>query len=138
MFATVFCAVLNIRTGELRYSNAGHNPPLMYIKEKGSFEYMKVEHGFVLGVMDTFNYKTCNCTMNPGDFIFLYTDGVTEAMDREHKLYSEKRLLNFVNSLDQFQVESVINSMRQDLLTFVQDEPQSDDITMLTLHYKGL
>ncbi|MDD3625736.1 MAG: SpoIIE family protein phosphatase [bacterium] len=138
MFATVYCAILNIKNGEFNYSNAGHNPPLIYRKSKGAFEYMSVDHGFVLGVMDVFNYKTCHCAIEPGDFILLYTDGVTEAMNSKQELYSEKRLLNYMNSLSNLEVEPVIKSVRFELKWYIKDEPQSDDITMLAFKYKSM
>ncbi len=137
MFATVFCSILDIKTGVIRYANAGHNPPLIYRKEDSEFEYMNVESGFVLGVMDMVKYKTCESKLSPGDFILLYTDGVTEAMNPAGKLYSEKRLLSIVNQVKIFKGCEIIKDIRLDLKSFVDNAPQSDDITMLAFEYKG-
>lgn len=96
MFVTVWMGVLDLKTGHLEYVNAGHNPPLIY-DENGSFAYLKCKSGFVLTGMDGMKYRSQTVTLRPGDKMFLYTDGVTEANDPDEQLYGEERLLAYVN-----------------------------------------
>ncbi|MEI6261615.1 MAG: SpoIIE family protein phosphatase, partial [Deltaproteobacteria bacterium] len=95
MFCTVFCCILNFETGELAYSNAGHNPPLI-ISAEHKPEWLKVAPEVMLGVMEDVGYKTQLTTLKPGSSLILYTDGVTEAMDHENKLYSNDRLIQML------------------------------------------
>jgi sigma-B regulation protein RsbU (phosphoserine phosphatase) len=136
LFVTVFCAVLDIRTGAVEYCNAGHNPPLL-MRKGGEVEFIKSSKGFVVGVMDN-----CSCSYNemklePGDSILLYTDGVTEAMDPEQKQFSEPRLKELLAGLKDKNMKELIESMRADVLKFVRGASQSDDITMLAIKYTG-
>jgi sigma-B regulation protein RsbU (phosphoserine phosphatase) len=82
MFVTLFCGLLNFKTGDLLFSNAGHNPPLM-IRSGQKPEWIKVPEGFVLGAVEDAVYRTERIFLEPGDRMLLYTDGVTEAMNRE-------------------------------------------------------
>ena len=91
MFATVFCAILEIHSGEVRFANAGHNPPLV-INSSG-IRYLALKSGFVLGPMEDTTYETERITLQPGDTLFLYTDGVTEAANFANELYGEQQLL---------------------------------------------
>ena len=88
--------MLNAETGVLTYANAGHNPPLLY-KNGESYNFIKSSPGFVLGGLEGIKYRQNTIQLNEGDRLFLYTDGVTEAHNPENALYSENRLLNFLN-----------------------------------------
>jgi serine phosphatase RsbU (regulator of sigma subunit)/anti-sigma regulatory factor (Ser/Thr protein kinase) len=136
LFVTVFLAILDLETGEVEFSNGGHNPPLV-CSSSSCYDYMKMACGFVVGVME--NFKTANERMRlkPGDTIFLYTDGVTEAMDPDRKQYGEDRLKQALSRLKGSDIKGLINTMRQEVLEFVRQEPQSDDITMLAIRYNG-
>jgi hypothetical protein len=90
LFVTVFCGILNIRSGELRYSNAGHNPPVLRPRGE-SARWLKVPEGFLLGVDEMASYRTESINLSPGDEIVLYTDGVTEAMNPEKCFFSVQR-----------------------------------------------
>ncbi len=136
MFVTLFCGILNTKTGEIVSSNAGHNPPLL-CTGKHSFEYMDVPKGFVMGPMPDVKFASKSLVLQPGDTIFIYTDGVTEAMDPEEKLFSEKRLKKALSALQNEEVVDIIHGLRAEISSFARGAEQSDDITMLALKYKG-
>ena len=136
MFCTVFCAILDFTTGELAYANAGHNPPLI-ISAGHKPQWLVVAPEVMLGVMEDVGYKTLVTTLKPGASLILYTDGVTEAMDHEDKLYGNDRLVRTLetekaDSAQEF-VENIVLSVRE----FVGAVAQSDDITVLALTFKG-
>ena len=136
MFATIACAILNTETGEVELSNAGHNPPLIYRGNRG-FEFIDVPKGIAAGVIEDTGYDKIKLTLKPGDIIFLYTDGVTEAMNPEGELFSEERLRQCLSELKPKDAENVINLVRAEITTFVREALQADDITMLALEFKG-
>jgi sigma-B regulation protein RsbU (phosphoserine phosphatase) len=136
MFATVFCAILDIKTGEVHFANAGHNPPLLWEKE-GKVEFLKVNKGFVLGVMEGVAFKGESLWLKPGDMLILYTDGVTEAMNSKKELFSKERLKDVIAHLKEREVKQVVYKVREAIKLFVEDAPQSDDITMLVVKFKG-
>ena len=136
MFATVFCAILDTKTGQLEYANAGHNPPLSYSRQRG-FEFMKLEKSFVLGPIPGFQYKEGSMSLGQGDCFFLYTDGITEALSPEKKFYSEARLKEALTRIQPDDIAVSVRTLRAEIKEFAGTEPQSDDITMLMVKYKG-
>lgn len=132
MFVTAWLGILDLKTGILRFVNAGHNPPLVR-RGGGEFEYLKARSGLVLAGMDGIKYKTNEMQLLPGDVIFLYTDGVTEATNGENELYGEERLLTCVNKSFTGSTEELIENVKKDVDSFVGDAPQFDDITMLSV-----
>ena len=136
MFVTVFCVVLDIKTGNVEFSNGGHNPPLVS-KAGGDFEYLSIPKGFVVGAMENMNFKKGILKLDAGDSIFLYTDGVTEAMNEKGELFSEGRLKDSLSKLKNSDASAIINGVMSDISSFVKGAPQSDDITMMALRYKG-
>ena len=136
MFVTIFCVVLDLVTGEVCFANAGHNPPLMGSLESG-FEYLKPDHNFVLGVKADVNFTLNKTAMRRGDTFFLYTDGVTEALNKESKLFSEPRLQQCLNAAKDQGAAGLIQKIRKDINEFAQGAEQSDDITMLAVKYYG-
>ena len=159
MFVTAFLGYLDIPTGKFTFVNAGHNPPLirsaapingelriengeMGALHEGRFEWLKVKVGFVLaGDEDTF-YRQHEITLNPGDELFLYTDGVTEAVNNNQKLFGDPRLLDTANRLaaDKQGMSSLqwfTESIKREIDLFAEGAEQSDDITMLALRYIG-
>jgi len=136
MFVTLFCAVMDLSTGEVQYASAGHNPPLIFSAPTG-FDYLSVPKDFVVGPMPDTEYETKSFMMQPGDMIFLYTDGVTEAMNPENKMFTEEKLKNKLNELTGKDVTEVIHGIHREVKTFARDAEQSDDITMLTVKYCG-
>lgn len=137
MFVTVLCAILDTETGELELGNAGHNPPLIY-RDGEKFEYYHIPKSLVLGPINGIEFTSATLKLNPNDIVFLYTDGVTEALNPDEKLYSEKRLETALNHLTGKNVTEIINGVREDIKRFVENAPQSDDITMVALEYKGI
>ena len=135
MFATVFCAILNSATGEVRFANAGHNPPLLL--DKRGVQYLSVLNGFVLGPMEDFVYETEKLTMEEGDILFLYTDGVTEATNSADELYGESRLLMRLQNGPQTDLPAMIQNIRADVKLHANGAPQSDDVTMVAVKYRG-
>lgn len=136
MFVTAWQGQLNLENGTLRYLSAGHNPPLLCRKD-GSFEYLRGKHGFVLAGMEGMIYHSSRIILQPGDILFLYTDGVTEATDKDNRMYGEERLLNTLNSLKNLPVREICRSVQNDVNSFVGAAPQFDDITMLALRYQA-
>ena len=132
MFVTAWLGILDLKTGALKFVNAGHNPPLV-CHEDGEFEYLKARGGMVLAGMDGVKYKTNELCLSPGDTIFLYTDGVTEATNDKNELYGEERLLSLANKNITKTPQQLIAAVKDDVDVFVGDAPQFDDITMLAV-----
>lgn len=135
MFATVFCAILHTGTGEVRFANAGHNPPLT-IDARG-IRYLSVDPGFVLGPMADIDFTTERFTMRPGDTLFLYTDGVTEAQNRQEAPYGDEQLLNALGRAPRDDLTEMIHYIRAEVIRHADGAPQSDDVTMLALTFRG-
>ena len=139
MFVTAFVGLLNIKTGHFTYVNAGHNPPLVYRMKENKFTYMDVKRNFVLGGMDELSFKGQELTLEPGDKLFLYTDGVTEALNEADELYGEERLIKALNTAgaDRLNLQELLATVQKSLALHVGEAAQSDDITMLALSYYG-
>jgi sigma-B regulation protein RsbU (phosphoserine phosphatase) len=135
MFVTAWMGILDLTTGNVQFANAGHNPPLLK-RADGSFEYLKTRAGFVLAGMEGVCYRTNEITLNEGDRLFLYTDGVPEATNAENKLYGEDRLLSFMNQNASMEATELLPSLKTNIDEFVGEAPQFDDITMLMFDYK--
>jgi sigma-B regulation protein RsbU (phosphoserine phosphatase) len=136
MFVTVFMGILDVRTGELSYSNAGHNPP--YIKrEDGSLVRLDQRHGPVIGAMEDMVYGEDNTRLNMNDRVFVYTDGVTEAMNLAGELYSEARLVDLLSSEKCELVESMVTETVSDVACFEGEAEQADDVTVLAIQFFG-
>lgn len=132
MFVTAWLGILDLNTGLLKYVNAGHNPPL--IKRNGKyFEFLCSKPNFVLAGMENIKYKTNEIQLSPGDEIFLYTDGVTEANDTSYELFGDDRLLESLNENDNLAVEQLCKKVKSDVDRFVGNALQSDDITILSV-----
>jgi sigma-B regulation protein RsbU (phosphoserine phosphatase) len=138
MFVTAFVGMLDITTGKFTYVNAGHNPPLVYHRREGKFSYMNVKRNFVLGGMDELDFQQQEIMLERGDKLFLYTDGVTEALSEDEELYGEERLEKCLNGMDveHTDLSGILNTVQKSLAAHVQEAEQSDDITMLALEYK--
>lgn len=136
MFVTAWIGVLELSTGLLTYVNAGHNPPLLGSREKG-FDFLKERSGFVLAGMEGMVYKQMEMQLSPGDILFLYTDGVTEANDRNGNLYGEPRLSGVLGSRTEASPKQLAEAVWEDIQVFKGEAEQFDDITMLVLGYLG-
>lgn len=136
MFVTAWLGVLELSTGHLSYVNAGHNPPLLR-RAGGGYDYLRTRSGFVLAGVEETRYRSCSLELAPGDALFLYTDGVTEATDAEKQLYGEERLATALNSHKDYAPKELLSAVRDDVEAFVGQAPQFDDITVLSLCYYG-
>ena len=135
MFVTAWMGILDLESGKLQFANAGHNPPLIK-RADGSFEYLKTRAGFVLAGMEGVRYRVGELTLGPGDRVFLYTDGVTEATDAHNQLYGEDRLLSFMNGNAAMTADALLPALKANIDEFVGEAPQFDDITMVMFDYK--
>ena len=135
MFVTVFLGCLDIPSGRFSFVNAGHNPPLL--RSGGRFDWLKADHGLVLAGMEGTSYKQNEITLLPGDELFLYTDGVTEAMNGTNELFGEERLLGIANDHPGLSPKEFIATVKREIEEFAAGTEQADDITMLALQYNG-
>lgn len=137
MFITSFLCILDLVTGELTYVNAGHNPPLIYRKEIENNSYIKEETELVLAVMQDTEYKKHSLWLKPGDRLFLYTDGVTEAMDEQGNLYGENYLLEVINGEECKEVygRTLLQAVKESIQSFSGKAEQTDDITMASMAF---
>ena len=135
MFVTAFFGILNTKTGVIEFSNGGHNLPVI-IRKDGSVKYLCRTGGMVVGAMEGMRFERGTLTLAPGDRFFLYTDGVTEAMDKNKVLFSDERLLRELKQLEGLPVKEVLNRLLAMLVEYSGGD-QSDDITMMLLEYRG-
>lgn len=137
MFVTVFVGVLNLNTGHLQYCNGGHNAPLLVGRDVGA---LSCEPNLPIGVLADFKYKLQEVNLDQYTTIFLYTDGLNEAEDCNHKLFGDNRVWNIARQAladGAHQPEQLINRMNQAIHTYVGTAEQSDDLTMLAIQYTG-
>ncbi|WP_052813352.1 SpoIIE family protein phosphatase [Desulfonatronum thioautotrophicum] len=136
MFVTLFCGILDLRNGVMHYSNAGHNPPVLIRKDQAP-QWMTVPPGLVLGGMEESIFQTRKIDLHPGDTLLLYTDGVTEAQNPGDELYSDDRLLQEIQARAAASPEELVVGIMESVHRFATGAPQSDDITLLALLYRG-
>jgi len=134
MYVTVFCLMLDTRTGVMEYCNGGHTAPWVS-SERGSVEQLETPQGAVLGVMENAPYESRQHVLKKGDLLLLYTDGVTEAINPQYQLFSDKRLRDCLEPYTNQPVAEVVAEIRQKIAAYAQGQPQSDDITMLGLRF---
>ncbi|MCU7920585.1 MAG: SpoIIE family protein phosphatase [Candidatus Thiodiazotropha sp. (ex Epidulcina cf. delphinae)] len=132
MFVTLFIGVLDVSTGELHFSNAGHNPPLI-LDVGGAASYLTLPDGLVLGAMSESEYRDDSLLLGPGEMIVTYTDGVTEAMNPQRELFSEARLQETLAKLAGRSVEDTVGVIISSVTAHAAGAPQSDDIAVLAL-----
>ena len=159
LFVTAFACVVDTATGEVRFANAGHNPPVL--KQNGKLSYLKCRPGLVLGAMDVVKYREGSFMCSPGDGLLLYTDGVSEAANAAEELYGEERLLETLARIDASggegapvgsdvqasdvaaaasaaaasSAQTAVNSLAASVDAFAGEAPQADDITMLAFRW---
>lgn len=136
LFVTFLLCVLNIKNGEITFTNAGHNRPYI-LKKNGDLEYIKITHGTPLGTWLDMPYKSDTLKLNPGDKFFLYSDGVTEAMNAIKELYGDDRFENKIKTLTRAKVKECTETILTDIQTFTAGAEQSDDITIFVLQWNG-
>ena len=136
MFVTVWTGILEISTGRVRAANAGHEYPTIK-RAGGDYELFKDKHGFVIGGMEGIQYQEYEFSLEPGDQIFLYTDGLPEARNDEGTMFGTDRMLEALNSAPDASPEELLVNVRTAVDGFVKDAEQFDDLTMLCLSYLG-
>ena len=136
MFVTVWAGILEISTGKLIAANAGHEYPAIK-KPGGKYELFRDEHGFVVAAMEGLEYKEYELQLEPGTALFLYTDGVPEATNPEKELFGTDRMIEALNTEPDADAEQVLRNVRVHVDRFVRDAEQFDDLTMMSLIYRG-
>ena len=137
MFVTCWMGILDLDNGQVVYCNAGHNSPIIYRHKEKKWVSIKQKKNMVLAGLEDVNYQVEKLELEPGDRIFLYTDGVTEATRRDGALYKEERLLAYLNAHQKMPQKELLDGIRKDIDTFIDGADQFDDITMLIVDYKG-
>ena len=136
MFVTVWLGILTISTGRLVYANGGHEYPAVY-RKGGSFTLEKDVHSGPLAAGVKMKFKAGEFTLSPGDTIFEYTDGVTEANNSSEELFGTERLLQALNREPDADPRTLDENVHKAIQEFAEDTPQFDDTTMLCLKYYG-
>lgn len=136
MFVTVFIGILDITTGEVTYTNAGHNPPYLR-RNEGELVRLGERHGPILGAVEGITYLEARIVMDPEDLLLLYTDGVTEAFSNDGELFSEERLRDVLGSAQQNSAESTVDQTVEAIRIFENGAEQADDITVLAVRFYG-
>jgi phosphoserine phosphatase RsbU/P len=134
MFVTVFIAILDVVTGKLIYSNAGHNPPVIR-RHTGETIQLDRRHGPVLGARPGLAYKEDTIQLENGDRLFIYTDGITEARNPERAFYGDDRLIELLGAMEHKNVKTMVQSVVDDVKSYENGADQFDDITVLALKY---
>lgn len=135
MFVTVWLGILELSTGKLVFANAGHED--FVLKTADEFKLNKTKHGIPIGAMEDYEYKNNDITLNKGDKLFLYTDGLPEATNSELEMFNLDRMVDTLNELKNLNTKELLSEVKNKVDTFVGDATQFDDLTMMALIYKG-
>ena len=135
MFLTLFLGVMDCRTGELDYCNAGHNAPVL--KTKAGWQLLEVKPNLPLGIEPSFEFTAQTVQIQRDDILFLYTDGLTEAENSKHEQYGEQRMMQTLSEMATNRPQEIVAHLQSDVKQFVNSAPQSDDLTMLTIRYQS-
>ena len=132
MFVTVFYGIYNIKTGEVTYCNAGHNPPYL-LKSNGEVKALPLAKDPMVGAISDIEYHEESIQLEKGEMLILFTDGVTEAMNVSFAEYGDERLVAALKNAVGSNCQEMINAVKADVSEFTEEAEQSDDITMLTI-----
>ena len=132
MFVTLFYAILDLKNKTMNYVNAGHNPPVMFVRKMGDLECLKTK-GIALGALDTMEPEEKIIKLETGDVIVFYTDGVTEAVNDKDELFGEKRLYRLVKVNSDLSSKEIVNRIKDEVIAFSKGLSQFDDITLMVL-----
>lgn len=135
MFVTLFLGILNLKSGELNYANAGHDEPYL-LSERGEYEKLKAVGNTVVGAFEDLAFRDETIFLTKNSKIFLYTDGVTEAFSKDDEQFSDKRLGEVLNASSSSSLSVTLQNIEKSIANFTKDCEQSDDITMLLLEFK--
>ncbi|MBR3277999.1 MAG: SpoIIE family protein phosphatase [Lachnospiraceae bacterium] len=136
MFVTVWIGLVDLETGHMVCSNAGHEYPVLR-RADGEYELYKQKHNFALAVMRDAKFREYELDLKPGDSLFVYTDGVPEAINGSSEEYGTGRLLDVLNKYKELSQKDILKYVRRDIRFFVGDEDQFDDVTMIGFKYNG-
>ena len=136
MFVTAFCGFLDLASGRLLFSNAGHDRPLLMNAGQAS-RPLETKSGLPLGVFPKFTYVVEECMLTPNDTLFLYTDGITEATNRREELFKLDRLREVLDRCGSAEPSRVVPAVMDSVDRFAEGSPQADDLTMLCVQYRG-
>ena len=136
MFVTLFCGVVHLPTGNFRWANGGHNLPFL-TEAAGEPEFLPRTKGTLVGALEDMRFDEAELSLHPGDMLYLYTDGVNEAMDENDQLFGNARTREVLLKFRLSDCISLVSGMTDELAKFTQNAEQSDDITMLALRYFG-
>jgi serine phosphatase RsbU (regulator of sigma subunit) len=136
MFVTLFLSILDLRTGEVVLTNAGHNPPFRVCQERGP-EWISYRNGPALGITDTVEYSEETIVLDPGDLVVVYSDGVTEAMNQKDEMFGESRLVDLFRQKGEVSASSAVRSIADAVTEFELGTHQSDDVTVIAIAYHG-
>ena len=136
MFVTVWLAIADLQTGQVKCANAGHEYPAVMRAGTG-FELLRDKHGLALAAMDGMRYTEYELQLNPGDRIFVYTDGVPEAINSSMEQYGTERMIRTLNAAGNATLREALSAVQEDMAAFAGEEDQFDDITMLGFTYIG-
>ena len=136
MFVTAWIGIIDLRSGEMQCANAGHEYPMVMRAGEG-YALFKDKHGLALGAMEGVRFTEYTMKLDPGDRLFVYTDGIPEAIDAQERQYGTDRLVEKLNTLQNATVTETLPAVREDVAKFAGDVEQFDDITMLGFAYYG-
>ncbi len=136
MFVTLFIAVLDTKTGHLIFSTAGHNPPFI-AEQSGEITCLDTLRNIPLGIKPNITFKEMGFMLKPGDLILLYTDGITEAINREGQMFREEGVKKTLTRTRSYSAEAIVKELVNDVDSFTKGKEQSDDITVLALKFTG-
>ncbi|MBQ7067860.1 MAG: SpoIIE family protein phosphatase, partial [Synergistaceae bacterium] len=137
LFVTVWLGILDIETGKITAANAGHEYPALKRVDNTSFELLKDKHTPAVATIEEIRFKNYEIELNPGDVLFIYTDGVAEATNSSEELYGTDRMIEDLNKYTDSKIDELLINMKKEVDKFTGDAPQFDDITMLGLRYFG-
>jgi serine phosphatase RsbU (regulator of sigma subunit) len=133
MFVTVFCGILHVPSGWFAYTNAGHNPPAL-VRHEGAVEFLEAGCSPALGIDEEARYEVFDVKLDPGDTLFMYTDGVTEAINGREEMFAEDRLRAGLAASCVNSAKELATGMLQKVMAHSGEVPQADDIAVLVLH----
>ena len=136
MFVTAWIGIIDLSTGKMQCANAGHEYPAL-MRAGGDYEYVKDKHGLVLAAMEDTNFKEYELELYAGDKLFVYTDGIPEALNTQVEQYGPDRLLTALNRVRDVSMEEALPAVRKDIADFAAGADQFDDITMIGFVYNG-
>ncbi len=136
MFVTLQYLIIDLMTGHVRFCDAGHLPIIHVSGENKQARLVNCDKGVPLGIVKTMQFAETDVSLEPGDYLMLYTDGIIETMNENKKQFSIHRLVDFA-SQKQGQPENVINALIKDVMEFSENMPQHDDITVMILRWEG-